>query len=580
MNSKSGKLFGRLWNCFIAFLFVVAVLMPLSVQTMYAQAAPGPRFHVQMVENNVEGYDWPVDFPVTLTIDDPSNGAGIDFSNTLSVIPFDDDPTIGWVHFDDLGGLDLAPGMFVTMQNGATTKTHTVTDVVVTSVDLEADTVSGTGTPGVNLNVQYCDESGCLWRRWANVQPDGTWEVDFSIIGTGSDEQLILDIVPGIIGEALEPDIDNDHTDYQWGVRIPIIYAGLDHDYIYTRNWSVGVTVTLTVDNDTNPDNGYLYRSSQETTPLDGEPGVGFTRFDLRQAIPAFDLVPNQYVFLTDGTSIKDTQIVDVTFDDIDEQNDTASGTGPAGRDAEVWVETNAGKFGLDLVIDPDGNWLADFGAQDFHFEYVYWSTIDVWDDDGDSTVIDGPKTPSFGDVSTNYWASSFIERLYAAGITGGCSVSPLRYCPETIVNRAQMAVFLLRGIHGSSYSTPSVAGNTGFVDVPINYWSAGWIKQLAAEGITGGCGTGIYCPESAVTRAQMAIFLLRSKHGASYAPPGVGGSTGFGDVQPTYWAAAWIKQLVAEGITAGCGNGNYCPESPVTRAQMAVFLVRTFNLP
>jgi hypothetical protein len=77
-----------------------------------------------------------------------------------------------------------------------------------------------------------------------------------------------------------------------------------------------------------------------------------------------------------------------------------------------------------------------------------------------------------------------------------------------------------------------------------------------------------------------MAVFLLRSEHGTSYNPPAVGASTGFGDVPTTYWAAAWIKQLVTEGITSGCGGGNYCPESPVTRAEMAVFLVRTFNLP
>jgi hypothetical protein len=50
--------------------------------------------------------------------------------------------------------------------------------------------------------------------------------------------------------------------------------------------------------------------------------------------------------------------------------------------------------------------------------------------------------------------------------------------------------------------------------------------------------------------------------------------------VPTTYWAAAWIKQLAAESITTGCGSGNYCPEDSVTRAQMAVFLVRTFNLP
>jgi hypothetical protein len=124
------------------------------------------------------------------------------------------------------------------------------------------------------------------------------------------------------------------------------------------------------------------------------------------------------------------------------------------------------------------------------------------------------------------------------------------------------------------------VGNSTGFGDVATDHWAAAWIKQLAADGITGGCGGGNYCPESPVTRAQMAIFLLRAKYGASYSPPAVGASTGFGDVRTDHWAAAWIKQLVVEGITAGCGGGNYCPESPVTRAQMAVFLVRTFNLP
>jgi len=189
-------------------------------------------------------------------------------------------------------------------------------------------------------------------------------------------------------------------------------------------------------------------------------------------------------------------------------------------------------------------------------------------------------KNVTFIDVAPYYWAWDFVERLYAAGVTGGCSMSPLQYCPERIVSRAQMAVFLERGIHGSAYTPPAVGGNTGFSDVSTSYWAAAWIKQLAAESITGGCGSGIYCPENPINRAQMAVFLLRAKHGAGYTPPAVGDSTGFGDVSTSYWAAAWIKQLVIEGITAGCGSGNYCPEMPVTRAQMAVFLVRTFNLP
>jgi uncharacterized protein YkwD len=196
-----------------------------------------------------------------------------------------------------------------------------------------------------------------------------------------------------------------------------------------------------------------------------------------------------------------------------------------------------------------------------------------------EAPLVETPS-PIFGDVPDSYWAWNFIERLYAAGITGGCGTSPLRYCPDDIVTRAQMAVFLLRGIHTSSYVPPAIGPGTGFGDVPLSYWSASWIKQLAAEGITTGCGNGNYCPDHPVTRAQMAVFLLRSKHGPSYTPPGVSAGTGFGDVPPGYWSASWIKQLVTEGITAGCGNGNYCPEQPVTRDQMAVFLVRTFNLP
>ncbi len=185
-----------------------------------------------------------------------------------------------------------------------------------------------------------------------------------------------------------------------------------------------------------------------------------------------------------------------------------------------------------------------------------------------------------FKDVPDSYWAWQYVEQLYSAGITGGCATSPLMYCPESVVTRAQMAVFLERGIHGSSYTPPAVGASTGFNDVPSNYWSAAWIKQLAADGITTGCGAGNYCPDYPVTRAQMAVFLLKAKYGSFYIPPDVGTSTGFSDVSTNYWVAAWIKELATEGITGGCGTNLYCPESPVTRAQMAVFLVRTFNLP
>ena len=192
-------------------------------------------------------------------------------------------------------------------------------------------------------------------------------------------------------------------------------------------------------------------------------------------------------------------------------------------------------------------------------------------------TVNNKIDTASFTDVPTSYWAWAYIESIYAAGITGGCTSSPLAYCPSGDVTRAQMAVFILKGIHGTGYTPPAATG-TVFADVPATHWAAAWIEQFASEGITGGCGGGNYCPDVSVTRAQMAVFLLRAKHTSAYTPPAAAGTV-FADVPTGHWAGAWIEQLAAEAITGGCGGGNYCPDSSVTRDQMAIFLQKTFNL-
>lgn len=184
----------------------------------------------------------------------------------------------------------------------------------------------------------------------------------------------------------------------------------------------------------------------------------------------------------------------------------------------------------------------------------------------------------TFSDVSASHWAYSSIESLYKAGITSGCTTSPLTYCPDSTVTRAQMAVFLLRGMHGANYQ-PAASTGTVFSDVSTTHWAASWIEQLRTEGITTGCSTTAYCPDSVVTRSQMAVFLLRAKYGSTYTPPAANGNV-FSDVPSSNLFSAWIEQLFDEGITSGCGAGSYCPDQSVTRAEMAVFLVRTFGLP
>ena len=142
------------------------------------------------------------------------------------------------------------------------------------------------------------------------------------------------------------------------------------------------------------------------------------------------------------------------------------------------------------------------------------------------------------------------------------------------------MAIFLVRGIHGAAFTPPPATGV--FADVPSTYWAAPWIEQLRADGITSGCAVNPlrFCPASFVGRAEMTIFLLRARHGSTYTPPAASGTV-FADIPADYWAASWIEQLYAEGVTNGCATNplRYCPAGTLSRAQMALFLARGFDL-
>lgn len=190
-------------------------------------------------------------------------------------------------------------------------------------------------------------------------------------------------------------------------------------------------------------------------------------------------------------------------------------------------------------------------------------------------------RAPSraFNDVPFGYWAFDQIQRLYQLGVTSGCVASPLQYCPDALVTRDQMALFILKAKYGAQYQTPTATGD--FSDVPIGHWADRWIEELYAQGITAGCAVSPlrYCPDASVPRDQMAVFLVRARHGSGYQPPAATGM--FADVPTGHWAAAWIEQLARDGVTLGCGTSplRFCPDGTVTRAQMAVFLVRNFAL-
>ena len=116
------------------------------------------------------------------------------------------------------------------------------------------------------------------------------------------------------------------------------------------------------------------------------------------------------------------------------------------------------------------------------------------------------------------------------------------------------------------------------FTDVPTSNLFYAFIETLLHSGVTGGCAGGGYCPTSPVTRAQMAVFLLKAKFGGAHVPPPCTGTV-FDDVPCTGGPFdPWIEELKALDVTGGCSDFDYCPNNTVTRQQMAVFLLKALE--
>ncbi len=190
------------------------------------------------------------------------------------------------------------------------------------------------------------------------------------------------------------------------------------------------------------------------------------------------------------------------------------------------------------------------------------------------ASVGEWETVQTFNDVPVSAYYFDAVNLLKNENITSGCGNND--YCPGLVVTRAQMAIFIVRAIIGSDNFTWSPTPH--FNDVPPNAFGFAWIQKLFELNITSGCGGGDYCPDTSVTRDQMAVFVIRARFGAFTIfdfPP----VPSFSDVPTNYWAFAWIQRMAVDSITGGCGSGDYCPTTAVSRADMALFLMRgAFN--
>ena len=161
------------------------------------------------------------------------------------------------------------------------------------------------------------------------------------------------------------------------------------------------------------------------------------------------------------------------------------------------------------------------------------------------------------------------INRVASAGITVGCNPAGTLYCPNRAITRAEMAVFLQRALN-----LPVPANTNRFED--SQGFARDAIAAIASAGITVGCNPAgtLYCPDRAITRAEMAVFLQRALN-----LPVPANTNRFEDSQG--FARDAIAAIASAGITVGCNPAGtlYCPNRAITRAEMAAFLARALNL-
>ncbi len=186
--------------------------------------------------------------------------------------------------------------------------------------------------------------------------------------------------------------------------------------------------------------------------------------------------------------------------------------------------------------------------------------------------VLGPVSADSFTDDDGGFYESA-LDALAERGILEGTECGEGLMCPDEVMERWVMAVWLVRVLDGAD---PEGVASTRFVDVGADEWWMPFVERLAELGVTKGCAVepARFCPEQPVTRAQMATFLTRAFFLER------ADTAGFVDTAGNTHEEN-IDALAAVRITLGCDVDppRFCPEALVTRGQMAAFVARALNL-
>ncbi len=331
---------------------------------------PIPWFEINIVEDAIWGGNWTPGSAVTVT-------AGA-YTSTLTA---DEGGNVGFGFMD----FDLAPGDYVEMTDGTTTKSLTAYNLAFTAYDLALDTLTGTTDPGTWAHAVICSDGGCNDIYDYEVEDGGVVSFDFS---------GIVDIQPGTEGWFDKWDEDGDNTVVTWRIPNPRVSINLLTSVIYANGWPAFADLTLKVNTST------FYA----TVDFWGRA----TFEDL-----GIEITPGDLIEMTDGDTTKNHTVPLLEVTDVNWDLDKV--TGNTDPDTEIMVSAEfpdgSGNSTLWVTSDELGRWYADFsGIVDIVPGTNGW--VALFDEDYDVSWVDWHvRAPRFG-VNLNWdyiWGNEWV---------------------------------------------------------------------------------------------------------------------------------------------------------------------------
>lgn len=164
------------------------------------------------------------------------------------------------------------------------------------------------------------------------------------------------------------------------------------------------------------------------------------------------------------------------------------------------------------------------------------------------------------------HWAQTTIQNWVSAGRISGYPDGTFK--PQSNVSRAEMVKLINKAFGLQSGSAGS------FSDVPSSYWGYSEIQIAAANGYVSGDSSGLFRPNSPLTRAEAAVMLSKIKKldtTQSYNNYSDNGSI-------PNWAKPHISACALSGVMGGYPDGSFGPTKNLTRAEAVVAIDKALN--